>query len=967
MEPHSNQSPPTHQQPPTQHPSITDSPATDMLIYNFIENRQFAAAANMCHQLLENTPTNLKLQAIMARCCVLMGRITEAIHHYGLCLAGGHEGYIVYRDMGYLYHELNYELSKKYLGQAIQYPPLPRERQSCVDIVNHKLMIPVINDSTSIAAVRKEYETNLDELIRSTHRISLDELVMPWDVSVSFRLAYHGVNNCKLLRKLSTMYRITCPDLNYATIPRAIIQKTSNTINSTKIKVGFISSFFRRHSVAHDRRGIISNLDRNIFQVYVFFLEDLKDAISHEIWNNTDCPVTLYGLTLAQIINTISEYNLDILVYCDIGMNMKSSALAHIRLAPVQVVTWGHSETTGINTIDYYISSKLYESSDHPEQYYSEKLILTEGLCTYYYNPLKIHSELFNTNPLTFSPEFTKIVTELNISAPNIYFCGQLTKKIHHVMDYSLQRILELDPNGIIIFINDNDYNMTRLKARLGLNCPREQSGGKGGEVPPRPRICFVSTVDWTGYLSMIYSAKVILDSFPFGGCNSSMEAFAVGRPVVTFPSERLYGRFTYGFYKKMGITDLVCTTAEEYAQTAVKLATDNKFYQEITTRITENSHLLFEDTESVREWNQILQKLHAVQPTPSHNNLYNYLQDLIPQDTPVAHVLYNGNAILWSSESEIIRDLKLNLVYSCSINNYNELVLREKIGVDGIILISGGGNFNDEYQQQPMRLKIISDFKTNTIIQLPQTIRFDIRTKMFRDTQDGLHKNLILMAREAVSLKLAKQYFPLTTVLLCTSTYTPTPQRESPLQIANPSQKVDIVAILRTDTESQYCTTPPTLSAPPPPQPQQYSVDVINSYGLRKITDLTIIASGYQFKHHILCSDRMMLTDWYLTSYPIPVNSGFLNFSNLSDTEKATIGKEIAVMLLQLGKVIITDRLQTCLLAQQLKIPVVLLDNQYGKISAYQQTWFPNVILAKNLTESYDKALSVAENSTEQ
>ena len=71
--------------------------------------------------------------------------------------------------------------------------------------------------------------------------------------------------------------------------------------------------------------------------------------------------------------------------------------------------------------------------------------------------------------------------------------------------------------------------------------------------------------------------------------------------------------------------------------------------------------------------------------------------------------------------------------------------------------------------------------------------------------------------------------------------------------------------------------------------------------------------------------------------------------------------------MLLQLGKVIITDRLQTCLLAQQLKIPVVLLDNQYGKISAYQQTWFPNVILAKNLTESYDKALSVAENSTEQ
>ena len=59
--------------------------------------------------------------------------------------------------------------------------------------------------------------------------------------------------------------------------------------------------------------------------------------------------------------------------------------LAYSRLAPIQINTWGHSETSGIDTIDYYFSSKYYEIPD-AQKFYSEKLVCLDSLCTYYYS-----------------------------------------------------------------------------------------------------------------------------------------------------------------------------------------------------------------------------------------------------------------------------------------------------------------------------------------------------------------------------------------------------------------------------------------------------------------------------------------------------------------------------------------------------------------------------------------------------
>ena len=158
-----------------------------------------------------------------------------------------------------------------------------------------------------------------------------------------------------------------------------------------------------------------------------------------------------------------------------------------------------------------------------------------------------------------------------------------------------LNNILEKDKDGIIVLIKMNlglyiqDTLIKRLEQTLGSNMTR------------------VHFIEWQkserDFYKLLSIADVIIDPYPFGGCNTSFSAFSMGIPIVTMPANFINGRFTHGLYRKMNILDLVANNNEEYVSLAVKCATDKTFRKQISTKILDNIHLIFNEIDSVNTW----------------------------------------------------------------------------------------------------------------------------------------------------------------------------------------------------------------------------------------------------------------------------------------------------------------------------------------------------------------------------
>jgi len=400
-----------------------------------------------------------------------------------------------------------------------------------------------------------------------------------------FSITYRNKSNKDIFSKRDKFYRSICENLNYK------VQKKSIT-KIGKRKVGFISDFLiLDSSVLRDRMGIIKNLNREEFEVFIIVHgkpEHIKTNLANSLKDKHLQEYVFLPPILSDSREKIASLELDILVFCEIGMSVKNFLLAFSRLAPIQLTTWGHSDTSGISTIDYYISSKYFEFVE--EDNYTEKLVLLESLGTYYYKPSSLLWD-----------ESYKILDRKNYNLDeesNIYGCIQSCFKISEEFEDILSNILENDPKAKIILSNNIPFcksHILRLKNKMGDNYTR---------------ISVFPNLKPDSYLNLIYLCDIILDPYPFGGCNTSFEAFEFNIPVVTMPTKFINGRFTYGLYKKMNILKTVVSSKEEYVNVCLKYGRDKIELEELKNEIDTNKHLIFEEEDSVKDWNDLLLKL---------------------------------------------------------------------------------------------------------------------------------------------------------------------------------------------------------------------------------------------------------------------------------------------------------------------------------------------------------------------
>ncbi len=508
--------------------------------------------------------------------CQEIGRLEDAVAHYRRAIALKPAYAEAHRNLGNALREQG-----KTQAAAAAY----RQAQAVQpnDGVKIKLatLLPVImGEQKEVEASRATFEKNLAVL--ENERLVVADPVREVG-QTNFYLSHQGYDDRDVLVRVARLYERACPALLH-TAPhctsRSLRKKTD------KIRIGFISRFFRNHSVAKAGRGVLAGLSRDKFIVTALFVPPVSDdETAAFVRQHADHVVVLPGV-LDAARERIAAEKLDILFYQDLGMDPFTYFLAFARLAPVQCVFFGHAETSGIRNVDYFISSESMEPAK-AQAHYSERLIKLKTPCSYYYKP---------ETPAAFKPRRAFGLDD----AEHIYLCPQMLFKFHPAFDDILAGILEADPLGRLVLKGGSEPHWTellmdRFKRTMGPLVDRVTV------LPPQPGGDFIN---------LIAVSDVMLDTIHFGGYTTSLEAFAVGTPVVTWPGRFQRGRHTLALYKDMGIRACVAKNPADYIKIAVRLGTDKAYRNKIKTQILAKHRCLYEHPGVVREYERAFLKM---------------------------------------------------------------------------------------------------------------------------------------------------------------------------------------------------------------------------------------------------------------------------------------------------------------------------------------------------------------------
>ena len=438
--------------------------------------------------------------------------------------------------------------------------------------VRKDLFFPVIPQSEEDIQTRRDTLTqNIAALANENLSVSDPAL----DIGITnFYLAYHNYNDRSLLQDIAKLHIKSCPELAYEAQHCQPERREKKDI----LRIGFLSFLFREHTVGKLMRGIIEHFSRDLFEVIIFRFGGNKDPMSEAIDQAADKVVTLTR-NLKKDRQIIGGEELDILFYPDIGIDPYTYFLSFARFAPVQAVSWGHPDTTGIPNIDYFISSALLELPE-ASSHYSERLIRLAHLPTYYFRPD------IPENPLTRS--------DLGLPREgHLYVCPQTLFKFHPGFDATLGDLLRRDPDGYLILIDDarGGHWKRLLSDRFRFSL---------GDVIER--IIFIPHMPGEKFLGLLTLADVVLDIPTFSGGNSSFEALAMGTPIITWPQDFMRGRVTAALYKQMGLHELIATDADSYLSLALRLVQDIDFKRRMQADIKANVDKLYKRPEPVQE-----------------------------------------------------------------------------------------------------------------------------------------------------------------------------------------------------------------------------------------------------------------------------------------------------------------------------------------------------------------------------
>jgi len=316
-----------------------------------------------------------------------------------------------------------------------------------------------------------------------------------------------------------------------------------------RLRIGYVSSDWRRHAVAVFAESLLAAHDRDRFEIFCYQNYAGGDEVTARFAALADHFVPIASMPDAEAARRIRDDAIDILVDLNGHTAHNRLPLFFRKPAPVQATWLGYLGSTGVPTIDYRLTDRYTDPPVQPEVSGAEALWRLP-LTQWCYRP---YVEAPDVGPLPAS------------TAGGITFvCMNHPLKTSRSAFVLWARILAAVPaSRLILLATPYDGQRARVLAFFA------------GEGIAGERIEQVGEAPIATYLARYQRADVALDSLPCAGGTTTCDALWMGVPVVTMVGDRPFSRSGASLLRNADLTELIARTPDEYVRAAVDLATD--------------------------------------------------------------------------------------------------------------------------------------------------------------------------------------------------------------------------------------------------------------------------------------------------------------------------------------------------------------------------------------------------------
>jgi predicted O-linked N-acetylglucosamine transferase (SPINDLY family) len=323
-----------------------------------------------------------------------------------------------------------------------------------------------------------------------------------------------------------------------------------------RLRIGYVSADLRDHVVGRALLPVFRHHDHESFEIYCYATNTEHD-ITAEFRKHSDHWRPMAGAPDDALLAAIRRDQIDILI--DLGLHTSDNRLNVFagKPAPIQVSWLGYPESSGLSAMDYRISDRYLEPPAGNAIASPQEKAWMHPDCWTCFEPAAGYPEVAPLPSATGQP-FT-------------FGCFNNTCKVNPEVLTTWSRILRATPGSRLRLLTkqgNHRKHLVKFLAELGVE---------------EHRVTFVDYLPHSGSLSLgkllgrYHEIDLALDTFPYNGMSTTLDALWMGVPVVSYVDRRNLGRAGLSLLSNVGLPQFAVSSIDAYVETAVRVSQDKQ------------------------------------------------------------------------------------------------------------------------------------------------------------------------------------------------------------------------------------------------------------------------------------------------------------------------------------------------------------------------------------------------------